>query len=69
MKQILTNKKVKLQSDLTKQKLNEVDADEAQKRANEALNKYLKERETYYEQEKMKINAQLELIDELLQAI
>lgn len=69
MKQLLNNKKVKLQAELAKQKVNEADATEAQRRANEALNNYLKEREAYYEQEKLKTNAQLELIDELLQAI
>lgn len=69
MKQLLNNKKVKLQAELANQKVGKADADEAQKRANEALNNYLKEREAYYEQEKLKTNAQLELIEELLQAI
>lgn len=66
MKDLLKNKKKSLEYDLEQQKVNEADAEEAQEVAKKALNDYMRGREAYYEQEKVKINAKLELIEELL---
>ncbi len=69
MKDLLNSKKQSLTYDLANQKINDEDIKEAQKAADEALNNYLVGREKYYEQEKMKINAKLELVDELLSEV
>ena len=66
MKELLKDKKQSLTYDLENQKLNDDDYTEAQKKANEALNNHLQECEQKYEIEKIKINAKLELIEELL---
>lgn len=66
MKELLNRKKAALTNALENQKISKADMEEAQRRADEALNNYLVGCEQKYEQEKIKINAQLELIDELL---
>lgn len=69
IKGLLESERKLLENDLENQKLNEADADEAQKIANKALNDYLHGREAYYEQEKTKIKAIIGFIDGILNKI
>jgi hypothetical protein len=69
MKGLLESKKNSLEYDLENQKINKTDMEEAQKAADKALNDYLVGKEAHYEIEKIKINAKIEFIDEILKEI
>lgn len=66
MIELLKMKKQTLTNDLEKQTISKEDMDEAQRLADKALNDHLVSCEKKYEQRKIEIKAQLNLIDELL---
>lgn len=66
MLELLFNKKQELETKLANSQISEEDVAQIQELVNEYLNKLMQEKEAYYEEEKVKYNYQLQLIDELI---